>query len=95
MESKGNWNGWKLGWADDNNFYITSIGKSRPWVQGRSRGKSSIVEVEVKGDVQEQLDGLKCLLDIQVELGGIIKKGNYSNVELKVKENELNKLFNY
>jgi len=87
----GYWNGWELGYAQDNIFHITPAGKSRPWVDGRIiNGRAIITADKAGGKIVE-----KFLQDVGNQLGATPYDGDYNSIELEVSEQDLDSLFNY
>jgi hypothetical protein len=87
---KGYWNGWELGYAEDNIFFITPSNSKRPWLDGRVRGDIAIIDAEANDP-----KAVKFLQDLGKQLGVTSQPGPYNNIELEVKEQDLLNLFNY
>jgi hypothetical protein len=87
----GNWNGWELGYAQDDIFHITPAGNSRPWMDGRIKnGRAIITADKADGEMVE-----KFLQDVGNQLGATPYDSDYNSIELEVSEQDLNSLFNY
>ena len=89
--TEGQWDGWQLGYAQDNIFYIHPANNSRPWMDGRITDGVAIISAEKSdGKVVE-----KFLQDLGNQLGATPYDGDYNNIELRVNEQDLDSLFNY
>jgi len=87
---EGYWNGWELGYAEDNIFFITPANSKRPWIDGRVRKNIAIVDAEANDP-----KAVKFLQDLGKQLGATPQPGPYNNIELKVQEQDLQNLFNF
>ena len=87
--NEGLWKNWKLGYAEDNLFFIHPYNNKRPWIDGRVRGDIAIVDAQANDPIAE-----KFLQDLGKQLGTTPQPGPYNNIELKIKEKDLRKVFN-
>ena len=90
-EEEGVWNGWELGYAQDDIFYIHPANSPRPWMDGRIKNGMAIISADKSDDKTAE----KFLQDLGNQLGATPYDGDYNDIELRVNEQDLNSLFNY
>ena len=87
---KGYWNGWRLGYAEDTIFFIKPAVAKRPWLDGRVKGNIAIIIAQ-----DNEPKAVNFLQAINKQIGGVLEVSDVNTIELKVKEQDLQNLFNF
>ena len=91
-DEDGFWNGWRLGYVQDDIFFIKPASEALkgPNLEGRVRGNMAIITAQ-----DNEPKAVSFLQTLGKQLGSYPSEGDYNTFELTVKEQDLQDLFNF